>query len=225
MHLDAYLHMILDVAVAAILLISMIRGHRRGLILTVAGLVKVIVAVIGASICANIFGPMLADAILPTVREELIPAVASALGESIDLSALISSDLADFSVFGVTLGEFVQSGADAMVGENGIVVAAADAIAVGLANSIATFVVAIVAFIVLLLLVSLIAHLLDLAARLPVLNSLNRGLGLLAGLVTGLVLVFFFVGVAGALDAYITPEVIEKTYLFTFFKDITPIKF
>ena len=225
MHLDAYLNIILDVAVAALLVIYTVRGCRRGLILTVAGLVKVVVAIIGASVCARLFGPMLAAAILPVVHEELIPAVAGALSENIDLSALADSSLADMSVFGVRLGDFLQSGADAVIGEEGIVVSAALAISEELASAIATSIVAIASFVVILIAVSLIAHLLDLAARLPVLGTLNRGLGLAAGFVMGCVVVMFLVSVAGLFDGYIPPETADSTCLFKFFRDISPIKF
>lgn len=225
MHLDPYLNIILDIAVAAILLIYTIRGYRRGLILTVAGLVKVIVAIIGASFCSKLFGPALAAAILPTIHEEVIPAVAAALSENIDLAALVDSELAEFSIFGVRLGEFLQSGADAVIGEEGVVVSAARAISEGLADAIATCVIAVVAFVVILIVVSLVAHLLDLAARLPVLGSLNRGLGLVAGFVMGAVVVMFIVSVAGLFDGITTPEVVDSTYLFKFFRDLSPIKF
>lgn len=225
MHLDAYLHIILDVVVAALLVIYTVRGYKRGFILTVAGLVKVIVAIIGASVCAKIFGPMLAAVILPMVQEELIPAIAGALSENIDLSALADSSLAEMSVFGVRLGEFLQSGAEVVVGEEGVVVSAALAIGEELAEAIATSVVAIASFVVILIAVSLIAHLLDLAARLPVLGSLNRGLGLIAGFILGAVVVTFLVSVAGLFDGYIPPETADKTYLFKFFRDLSPIKF
>ena len=216
-----YTVLLLDAVIVAVLLFFFLRGRKKGLILTLCGLAALFVAIIGAR--------MITDAVSPTVADWLQPRFSVAFGEELGanleekLEELFSADeSSDNSIVKllITLGiydDVTNAIRDAVSGPASQT--AADA-AAALARSVAEIVAGILTFIVafLLLLVAwfLVSHALDLAARLPVLNGLNRLLGGLFGLLQGMLILFLVAWVLRLLDI-VPPAITEQTTLLKFF--------
>ena len=62
-----YLHLLLDVAILLILLLFFLQGRKKGLILTLCGLVAVFVAFFGARMATEAFTPRVTEAIRPHI--------------------------------------------------------------------------------------------------------------------------------------------------------------
>ena len=194
---------ILDLGAAAVLLICLISGARRGFVMTVSGLVSVVLAYLGAGILARMFGPRAAELLEPYLMNIQLPEV------------LDAQSLNRFSFAGVDVGkiDLVQEAL------GGTFTHVAETIVTGLARTLGYVLVAIVSFVVLCILFHLLVRAMDLVARLPVLKFLNGVLGLAAGILTGGVILIAAAWILGFFDAYITPEAVSSTYLYKYFAD------
>ncbi len=219
-----------DVVIAALLLFFLWRGYRKGLILTLCGFLAVFVALIGASILSNVLAEPVAKAIEPVVESGLHDSVLSATqaapsAEGADpfadlpleelLEAMKSTPL--YQGFADAFQKALDAGAAEVAGN------AARAVAHFVAVQIARTVIFSVAFIAVLIAWSVLSHALDLVAKLPVLNSLNRWTGAVLGLAEGALLVFIAAWLLK--DSYLPPEAVQNTYLLPLFCTANPLKF
>jgi len=221
-----------DLIVALLLLLSLWQGYRKGFVLTLCGLLALFVAFIGATLISDTLAQPVANSIQPIVerhiqdliQEQQIPA---------DLSDLLTDEILDdvqipledvlaplrdsslFQGFADAFQNAVESGAVAVAGD------AAKAIAGYVALQLAETVLFLVAFITILVLWSLLSHVLDLAFRLPVLSTLNHWAGAVLGLLKGFVLVYIAVQLLE--NGFLSPDVIEDTYLLRFFSRFHPM--
>lgn len=219
---------IIDVILVAILLVFLWRGKEKGLILSLCGLVAVLVALVGAN--------MIADALAPRVAEAMEPRFAAAIQETIgqELEDRLSQSGAEVDgVLGETLSllkgtslyqsisqavhQAVEQGID-QVGETlGAVIARS------IAQSVAHMLLFFVSFVLLLLGWILLSRALDLAFKLPVLNTLNRFGGAALGLLKGCILLFVAAWVLDYFGGVIAPETVEQTYVLKFFMTTNPV--
>lgn len=172
-------------------------GIRRGLVLTVCGLLSIVVALGGAKVAADSLSPMVADAITPRIATTVEGQLEKNVQESVKDAGETAKDSLSgiLSLFGSSetyqkaseeLQKAIQSGLKPSLET------AAQSVAKDLAQPVAWWVVYAVAFFLVLFLWGLVSKALDLVAKLPVLNLANRlmggGVGLLKGaLVVGLV--------------------------------------
>lgn len=207
--------LVLDLAIAAILIVMIVLGYRRGLILSLFSLISVLVALVGALILTNIFAPMLRDALVPAFEEKLRPVVQEVLPQGSAgshqeleeaLSALEQKELPLH--LNDLLGEIspselsLSSAAEDLLRALALIPSAAIAFcSVGLAS-----------FILMLLAWKLLAHLLNWIAKLPVLNTLNRSGGVLIGAFEGVFLVLLAVSVLSKVS--LLPQSVTENSLF-----------
>ena len=223
-----------DVIIAAVLLFFLWRGYRKGFVLTLCSLLAVFVALIGASFLSNSLAEPAAKAVEPMVaariQESLTEAIQST--EFVSTNGGVAQSPEDVALAGVIQHlketELFQGFADAFqkAVENGVAEVTANAVqslAHFVAVQIARMVIFAVAFFAILIAWFFLSHALDLVAKLPVLNSVNRWGGGAVGLLKGALVVF----IAGWLlkDSYIPSEAAEQTYLLKFFCTASPLSF
>ena len=222
-------YLIYDLVVAAILLFFYLRGRKKGLILTLCGLVAIFVAFAGAHIISEALTPTVADALTPrfsTLIEER-------LGDSLDgkLDTLLDAEgegnklIADLlKTFGI-YDKVANAIRDTVTGEAAQTVAD---VALSLARAVAEVVAGVLIFVVAFLVIFagwfLLSHGLDLAARLPVIHGLNRLLGGLFGLGEGMLILFLLAWVLRVMGGIIPQDVVEQTTILRFFYTTNPLE-
>ena len=186
---------VFDVILFLIVVLFAALGVRRGLVLTVCGLLSIVVALGGAKVAADSLSPMVAERITATVEGRLEKNVSDSVKDAGETAKDSLSGI--LSIFGSSdtyekasqqLQEAIQSGLQPSLET------AARSVAKDLAQPVAWWAVYGLSFCLILLVWELVSKLLDLVAKLPVLNLANRlmggGVGLLKGaLVVGLVCV------------------------------------
>lgn len=233
-------YLIFDLVILAVLALFAFLGSRRGFVLTLCGFLAVFVALIGASFLSDLLcgpvgrlvQPIVETSITQTLREKtdetkwqlepsstiseedqaedgLLPAL------SVDqaLAALEGSKL--YRTFGESLQNALHDGLLKATSS------AASAIAGYVAREMARMVLFLLSFVVVLLAWMLLSHALDLAFRLPVLSSVNRGLGGVMGLVKGALIVFI---ICWLFQGNLIPQsAIDQTFLLKFFCENSPL--
>ena len=223
--------LIADGLVLAVLLIFACIGARRGLILSLCGLLAFVVAFLGASFAARTLSPVVADAL----EAKFAAAIEEQLNESIRQqaeageAAVLSPD--DVPLEGVldalremgfyetlinTVDRAVESGMTA------VAASAAAAVAAAIAQSAAYLILFLLGFFLILLAWRLLSRTLDLVARLPGLHFLNKTGGALFGLVQGCIILFVAAWLLQFFGQVLPRELVEQTVLLKFFMTTNP---
>lgn len=211
-----------DILIAAIVVIAALRGKRRGFILTLCGFLAIFVAFIGASIISGLLAEPVAAMLRPVVEKTVLSVLNSrAAVETAEAQALSAVQLPLSAVVGAlhevpffsgltdTFQSALESGAVELAGS------AALALAEYAAGQLARIVLFILAFAAILIVWWVMSHALDLAFHLPGLNFLNRFGGLVLGFFQGIVLCFILCWLL--LDSYITPAMLDGSFLLPYF--------
>lgn len=227
-------YLVYDLAVIAILALFALWGSRKGLVLTLCSLVAVFVALIGAAFLSNALAEPVAKAVEPVVERRIQESLTEAIRmtEFISINGGVAERPEEVALAGVVghlkESHLFQGFADAFqrAVDNGVAEVAANAakaLAHFVAVQIARMLIFVLAFIAVLIAWFFFSHALDLVARLPVLNTVNRWGGAAAGLVKGALVLF----VAAWLlqDGYIPREAVENTFLLKFFCTASPLSF
>ncbi len=219
--MNAFQNIILDLVIAAVLIFATVRGAKRGFVLMLASFLKVIIALVGSVIITHMLAPAVANAVQPAIEERILPPLMEIADETGRLADASLEAVSEIDVFGVRLGDYLDTSAEGSVGQAGgeLAASAAQKLSAEMADTLARFIVSTASFFLLLIAVMLVAHALDLAFRLPLLGGINHALGLLLGAASGLLVVLLFVTVAGI---FVSPAVADNTVLFSFFRDIDP---
>lgn len=227
-----------DAIAALVLLVALIRGYKRGFILTLCGFLALFVALIGASFLSNTMSGPVSRALQPAIESSLTqifsdhttvqpPAVEGSSSQSAesqvpDESQLPLQEALDIlrdSKFYQGFVEAIQSAVD-----EGMVSATANAVRVisdYIATQISKLVIFIISFVLILVLWFFISHALDLAFRLPVLSSLNHWGGAALGLVKGGLLLLIACWLLQG--SFLPWETVRQTYLLRFFCISSPL--
>ncbi len=215
---------LIDLILLAALVLAVIRGAKKGFVLTLCSLVAVVVALVGANFLADTLTPAVSKAIEPTIETAIQTALESqvqslqdtATGETLTairdkggLYAFVANAMAD-ALEGVDLAPSVAL----------VATQAATAVAAQLAHGILFL----VAFFVVLIGWTILSHALDLVAKLPGLNSLNGLLGGVVGFVKGLVIVYIIVWGLYTLTGTVSQETAQQTHLFLFLTQHGPLE-
>lgn len=233
-------YLIFDVVILAVLALFSFLGSRRGFVLTLCGFLAVFVAFFGASFLSE----LLCEPVGRLIQPVLETSITQTLEETVDdsrwqlerpdgsqeeddpeqsglpqlpvseaLAALEDSKL--YKAFGDSLETALKEGVLKATST------AAAAIAGYLARELARMVLFLIAFVVVLLAWVMLSHALDLAFRLPVLSSVNRGLGGVMGFVKGALIVFI---ACWLLKGNLIPQkAVEHTLLLKFFCENSPL--
>lgn len=233
---------ILDVLTAAALIAFTVMGAHRGFFRTVAGLLAVILALVGAQLFTSWAAPHVSGVLQPAIERRVEKKVDAALGgdtitpqepqigasrpdsetqdqkeaEESEIQRLLRAISVDEQLF-QRLGESARE----KVRDTGVTVATA--VVQSVAESVIRALLFLLSFAVFLLLLKLLAKVLDLALKLPVLRSMNGLAGAAVGLVEGALAVFLAVWLLRRFGVSFETPAVEGTYLLSFFAKHTPL--
>lgn len=233
---------ILDVLTAAALIAFTVMGAHRGFFRTVAGLLAVILALVGAQLFTSWAAPHVSGVLQPAIERRVEKKVDAALGgdtitpqepqigasrpdsetqdqkeaEESEIQRLLRAIGVDEQLF-QRLGESARE----KVRDTGVTVATA--VVQSVAESVIRALLFLLSFAVFLLLLKLLAKVLDLALKLPVLRSMNGLAGAAVGLMEGVLAVFLAVWLLRRFGVSFETPAVEGTYLLSFFAKHTPL--
>ena len=223
--------LIADGLVLAVLLIFACIGARRGLILSLCGLLAFVVAFLGASFAARTLSPVVADALEPrfaaaieeqlneSIRQQAEAGEAAVLSpDDVPLEGVLDAlrEMGFYETLINTVDRAVESGMTA------VAASAAAAVAAAIAQSAAYLILFLLGFFLILLAWRLLSRALDLVARLPGLHFLNKTGGALFGLGQGCIILFVAAGLLQFFGQMLPRELVEQTVLLKFFMTTTP---
>lgn len=223
--------LIADGLVLAVLLIFACIGARRGLILSLCGLLAFVVAFLGASFAARTLSPVVADALEPkfaaaieeqlneSIRQQAEAGEAAVLSpDDVPLEGVLDAlrEMGFYETLVNTVDRAVESGMTA------VAASAAAAVAAAIAQSAAYLILFLLGFFLILLAWRLLSRALDLVARLPGLHFLNKTGGALFGLVQGCIILFVAAWLLQFFGQMLPRELVEQTVLLKFFMTTTP---
>lgn len=217
---------IMDIAAAAVLLLFLILGARAGLVRTLAGLLIVVVALVGAGMIAATFtdpatrlvAPMIEKAVTQKVEEAITAETGRLNVERVDpeIGELLSMLHLDEDV-----RESIADRAEQTVRDSGASVISA--VVESLCRTAIYGLLYILAFLGLWLLLHVLAAAMDLLAKLPGLSFLNALGGAALGLVKGALVLFLAIWAARRLGVSFETEEVARTYILQFFATHTPL--
>lgn len=220
-----------DGLVLAVLLIFACIGARRGLILSLCGLLAFVVAFLGASFAARTLSPAVADALEPkfaaaieeqlneSIRQQAEAGEAAVLSpDDVPLEGVLDAlrEMGFYETLINTVDRAVESGMTA------VAASAAAAVAAAIAQSAAYLILFLLGFFLILLAWRLLSRALDLVARLPGLHFLNKTGGALFGLVQGCIILFVAAWLLQFFGQMLPRELVEQTVLLKFFMTTNP---
>ena len=223
--------LIADGLVLAVLLIFACIGARRGLILSLCGLLAFVVAFLGASFAARTLSPVVADALEPkfaaaieeqlneSIRQQAEAGEAAVLSpDDVPLEGVLDAlrEMGFYETLINTVDKAVESGMTA------VAASAAAAVAAAVAQSAAYLILFLLGFFLILLAWRLLSRALDLVARLPGLHFLNKTGGALFGLVQGCIILFVAAWLLQFFGQMLPRELVEQTVLLKFFMTTNP---
>lgn len=228
--------LIVDGALAVILIVGTLVGAKRGLFKSLMGLVVVAAALVGSVVLANMLTEPITDFVAPKVEN----AVVKQFTNELDKSAKSGTDAADgvgalLEKYGISadalsgvLTPFASglSGAAAGAKQNaadtfrGMASAAIRTVVSGAVHAVLTMVLYIVLLVVLRLLVNLINHVFDL----PLLGTVNGLGGAAIGFVEALLLVYVVTYIGYHLGVKIITAHVNDTFLLSFFLNHSPVE-
>ena len=199
---------VFDAAIVLILIFFAWRGAKKGLILTLCGLLGLFVAFFGAHFLSNQFYAPIANIVEPgiyqTIRgaepeeeqtETNQPSIPGSLAQEPDPTYSLDELLDSIGQAGVLQGLafFLDQSRqeESIPQEGGLTVARA--LAHYLSQLVAKAILFAIAFIGILLVWFLVSHILDLAFHLPILAAVNTVGGLVAGLLKAVLMIFVLV--------------------------------
>lgn len=211
--------LILDVVIAAILLLCLVIGGSRGFVSSLLSVVILAVALVGSGIVANLLADPVTDWVTPRVQERILDRLTDGHSQEAVAAAAASDNealagLVDFDAITGIARRAMDSAVEA--GKNLL-----EGAVTGLVRSLVYGVLFVVSFLLLTLL-RLITSPLQLAARAPVLSFLNRLGGAALGLCLGILVMFAAASVVqwtGLVDA----ATLQKTHLLQYFAQHSPM--
>ena len=226
-------YLVFDIAIVAILVLFAWRGASRGFVLSLCGLLAVIVAFVGASFLANLLAPKVGAALEPQfaqmIEEKLEEqfrqsdpagdAAGLAEGEGYPLQDVLSvlRDMGLYEELVNTIDQAVQDGMTAVAAN------AAAAVAAAISQSVAYSVIFTMAFALILIAWKVFSHAVDLVAKLPGLNFLNKTGGAAMGLIKGVLILFLVAWLIQYSGKLIPEETVQQTHLLKFFMTTNPM--
>ncbi len=217
---------LIDILIVAALVFFAWRGERKGFILTLCSLVAVIVAFIGATLITDAAAPKVAEYLQPRLEQSIRESLEEKAQEVSAQDSLLVTDVLAMLKDKGGVYEWAADGLEELLKSSltDSLTQQAAAAAAGVAGQLARSVLFPVVFFLLLIAWAFVSHALDLVTKLPVVNSLNHGLGGVLGLVKGLVVVYVVVWVLCGPAGIISPQMVEETHLLRLLDQYSPLE-
>lgn len=228
-------YLLFDIAIAVILLVFALRGASKGFVLSLFGLLAVVVAFVGANLAASALAPKVGEILEPKFAASIQKALEDGMeqgvvdyaptgGEAVTPETMPLPDvLRTLRAMGLYT-KLIDSVEESV--RKGMTEAAAGAaarVAAAIAQSVAFAALFLVFFVLILVGWTLLAHALDLVARLPGLHFLNRAGGAAMGLVKGCIFLFLAAWLLRYVGDVIPAEAMKETWLLRFFMTWEPL--
>lgn len=216
---------IIDAIVVLILVGFTALGVKRGLLETLAGLVIVVVALVGAGMIAATFSGPAARLCAPVIEKQIEKKVDSALSQQTEQAPQQDADSADglLALLGLDaeVRESLADKAKDTVRETGVSVLSA--VVTSVAQSMIYGVLYTLSFVALLVLLHVLFKAMGLLAKLPGLRSLNALGGGILGLAEGGLLLFLAVWAARRLGVSFDAAPYAQAHILAVFTTHTPL--
>mgnify|MGYP005763321211 FL=1 len=224
---------IIDAIVVVILVGFCLFGARRGLFQAFAGLVTMIVALVGAGIIAASFSGPVTGLVAPLIEEHITQQVDEALGlapgEMPEADVQEDEALEGFGIedqlalLGVDqdVRDSIAQQAQETVRDTGVSVASA--VVESIAGTMIYGALCLIAFLVLMILLHILVKAMDLVLQLPGLHGLNALGGALIGLAEGALALFLAVWVLRRLGVSFESDPFVQAHILRIFTTNTPL--
>lgn len=225
---------IIDLVLAAVLLLFAVLGAHKGLIRSLMALVSVVLSLVCAALLTAMLTQPVTDLVYPLVEQralaqlgETSPAVTPPAEEAAPaeegpfadgLDALLGDVLETLKRFGVS--EDAIDNVLHSVGQSAV--SAAERAAYLLVKAVVQAALFLLLFVLVLILLKLITHALDAVCRLPVLHALNTAGGAMLSLTEGVLIIFLIVYLAPRFGVTWFSDHAEGTYLLAWFMSNSP---
>ena len=219
---------IIDAIVVVLLLAFAIRGARQGLVRALAGLVMVIVALVGAGMIAATFSGPAARLAAPVIQKHITSRVEEAMavqtGSAPEEETGKEPRVEDLLAL-LGLDEDVRSSladqAEERIRDTGASIVSA--VVESMVGSVAYGVLFILSFLLLLLMLHVLVGAMDLVMKLPLLHGINTLGGGALGLVGGALVLFLAVWAARRLGISFETEALAEAHILRIFTTNTPL--
>lgn len=219
---------IIDAIVVVVLLAFTIRGARQGLIRALAGLVMVIVALVGAGMIAATFSGPAAKLAAPVIQKHIASRVEEAMavqtGTTLEEEAGGKTRVEDLLAL-LGLDEDVRGPlakqAEEQIRDTGASIVFA--VVESMVGSVAYGVLFILSFLLLLLMLHVLVGAMDLVMKLPLLHGLNTLGGGALGLIEGSLVLFLAVWAARRLGISFETEALAEAHILRIFTTNMPL--
>lgn len=220
---------IIDIILAAVLLITAILGWYRGLFRAAAGFVIIIISLVGAGIFAQTYSEAAAQRLTPFIEEHVSNRIEKATQEQ--QGALVEGTLSEvpeqlaklLESIGLdeeTIRSLAASLQGAALENNAALVNAATE---KLTASVLYGILFLLSFLFLWVALHLVAHLIDLILKLPLLHGANAFGGMLVGLAEGVLLIWLALWLAPRLGYFISADFAAQTYILRYLLAYSPM--
>ncbi len=217
---------IMDIIVAAVLLLFTVLGWRHGFVKSLAGLIITIIALVGAAMIAGTFADPAARLAAPILEKAVESRVEKII---IDQTGLYDMDRLEGSaeeileLLGIDADarDSIAEQAEETILETGSGIVSA--VIHSLARSVIYGILFILSFIALNILLHVLAAAMDLLTRLPGIHVVNAVSGAVLGLVKGALVVFLAIWFLRRVGVSFETAAVSETYLLQFFAANTPL--
>ena len=223
---------IIDIFVVVFLVAFTIYGAKRGLLRSLAGIVILVVALVGAGMVATSFSGPVAKVVSPLLEKQIAQKVETVLEAQLETaepdSPIDPSQIQELlAQLGIeeevwdTMTEEIRSG---MENTGGVLAEAVTGVVVeNLVHSLLYGILYVIAFVLLMLLLHVLLGAMGLVMKLPGLNLLNTVGGGLLGLIEGATLLFLAVWVGRRLGISCETELLAEAHILRIFTTHTPL--
>ena len=223
---------IIDIFVVVFLVAFTIYGAKRGLLRSLAGIVILVVALVGAGMVATSFSGPVAKVVSPLLEKQIAQKVETVLEAQLEPaepdSTIDPSQIQELlAQLGIeeevwdTMTEEIRSG---MENTGGVLAEAVTGVVVeNLVHSLLYGILYVIAFVLLMLLLHVLLGAMGLVMKLPGLNLLNTVGGGLLGLIEGATLLFLAVWVGRRLGISFETELLAEAHILRIFTTHTPL--
>ena len=214
---------IIDAIVVVILVGFCLFGARRGLFQALAGLVTMVVALVGAGIIAASFSGSVTGLVAPLIEEHITQQVDEALG--LAPGEMPEADVQeDEALEGFGIEDLLALlGIDQDVRDSITGVSVASAVVESIAGTMIYGALFLIAFLVLMILLHILVKAMDLVLKLPGLHGLNALGGGLIGLAEGALALFLAVWVLRRLGVSFESDPFVQAHILRIFTTNTPL--
>lgn len=216
----SFLPLLVDIVLGAILFIGTMFGLKRGLIRSLAGIVVLIVALVGSCLIAKHFTPAVTAWLEPRMETRMIEKYAGEVKGDYSIAQGLKDRLRELNIGSDFLNELEEKMGDKMqeVKEDTVRLAATN-----LAGTVAYAMLFGLSFGILSLLLGVLVNALDIFSKIPVIHLLNHLGGAVLGLLKDALILYVVVWVLRRLGIFFTEDMIENSTILRFFANFNPL--